>query len=103
LCTTYSLSLGKPLESRHVVVWKQPAHRWLVSRLYHAYDSVVWRLPGFRALENWLRRRHADDAWYVPLSSRQDLRCDYLWSRKRTVLAVLDASEEQFTELARPS
>jgi hypothetical protein len=77
---SYGATSITPYELRY----EQPFHWWLLARLYHHYDMIVFRLPGFKALERWCERRTNERADYMPISARQDLRCYNLRMRGRT-------------------
>lgn len=70
-----------------VECWEQPLWHWLKATVYHWYDMRVYKLPGFKQLENWLWEPHRGDWQYVPLSCRQDERCYHLMNRNRKVVA----------------
>ncbi len=88
----YGFSLGTRMSphetTHHVELWAQPVHRWLISRAYHRYESVAFRMPGFGRLERWLQRRDGSPD-HVPLSCRHDIMCYRLRQRDRTNLATL--------------
>lgn len=94
---------GAPAQPpRHyLTLWQQPLHRWLIATIYHWYDMCVYRLPGFRTLENLLHARHRDDDRYVPLGCRQDLRCFHLRHQQRTTLATFEISTADVERLQR--
>lgn len=76
-------------------LWEQPLHRWLIAQAYHWYDMRVFKMPGFKALENFIERRHkGDPLLYLPLSARQDCRCYDLMVKQRVVLASIEVSED---------
>lgn len=93
--TGYStgLRISKDSSQHYVELWRQPLHQWLLVKIYHRYDMTVFRIPGFQRLERWIRNR-AGDWTYIPIGSRQDIRCFHLTQRKRTTLARFDISEE---------
>lgn len=79
-----------------VKLWKQPVHHWLWAQIYHWYDMRICRVPGFRKLEDWLRKPDTEDYFDVPLSVKQDLRCYWLMRRGRSVLLELTVSSEEY-------
>ena len=93
---------GQPKLSYGISLWAQPWHRWLIAEMYHWYSMKIFKVPGFRKLEKWLwnhyEKTHSADHYldYIPISNRQDLRCDYLQHKQRKVLATLDLTKEQF-------
>lgn len=90
--TVYS---GKDNSHRYMETWKQPMHRWLIAEMYHWYDSIAYKLPGFNWLDDKLHDRHNKnrtdpDDWYVPLGARLDIRCYFLMQKGRIVLERKD-------------
>jgi hypothetical protein len=71
-----------------------------VAKIYHWYDMRIFRVPGFKGLENWLHDRHGDDPLaYLPLGIRQDLRCYYLTEKKRIRSITLRITAEEYQAL----
>lgn len=93
---------GVPVQKRKVEFWTQPLFWWLVANAYHWYDMRIYKVPGFKRLENWLWKGHEDELFYMPLSCRQDLRCYDLDRKKKTVLAELEIDEETYEKVKRP-
>jgi hypothetical protein len=85
----------------HVELWRQPLHHWLHARLYHLYDTWIWRLPGYRLLERVHRRRYhrGDEDMYVPLAATQDIRCYELRVRHRQVIATFEVDKATYEQL----
>jgi len=83
-------------------VWTQPWLRWLLAEAYHWYDMRIYKVPGFGQLERWLQSRHRDEEWtYVPLSCQQDIRCHFLAKRRKTVVATVQLTEQQYCEIKK--
>jgi hypothetical protein len=78
----------------HVTLWQQPFLRWLVAKAYHCYDMNIYRLPGFKLLENALLR--IDD---IPLGAKQDIRCHFLTRKKRTEVVTFEVTKEKYDQL----
>lgn len=97
-------SLRSPQVTYHVELWTQPLHHWLAAWAYHRYDMTVFRLPGFKALDNlilgWKLRRGGGEL-ALPWSAEQDCRCYHLTQRQRTTLATLEVDEQTYRRLAR--
>lgn len=77
-------------------VWTQPRLRWLVAQVYHWYDMRIYKVPGFKRLENWLQSRYKGSDIYVPLSCRQDIRCYFLKERGRKTAALVQLTEKEY-------
>lgn len=99
----YAVTSGAPDRLHYVVLWTQPWHLWLAGRVYHWYDMRIYKVPGFRTLEDWLlrreERRRPDDELSIPLSCKQDLRCYDLTVRRRTVLATIDIGPDVYERI----
>lgn len=95
-------SIREPKEGYGIWLWKQPMWRWWISQVYHWYDSHIYKVPGFKKFERWLWNRYDNrndndaDFLYIPLSCRQDIRCDQLGHKRRTFLAQIELTKEQF-------
>ena len=84
--TLYSLRSGGESKTRRRVTYTQPPFWYVAAKIYHFYDMKVFRLPGFKKLEDWYEKRNQDNPFYVPISAQQDLRCYQLTERGRIVL-----------------
>lgn len=82
-------------------IWEQPMHRWLIAEIYHWYDMRIYKVPGFRALERLLERRHEDDLLHIPLGASQDCRCYELSIKKKKSLASIEISREQYERIKK--
>jgi hypothetical protein len=100
-CWTHRSRTGP--KTYHVEFWKQPARWRLLAVAYHWYDSRIHKVPGFKALERWHRKRHDGDMDYVPISCMRDIRCWLLRREHLKVLAVVEVTEEQYRILSRRS
>ncbi len=97
--TTYPIA-GRALPpTHHVTLWQQPLWRWLLWRIYHSYDTVVWRMPGFRLLESALTRLGRGDPGRIPLGCRQDIRCFALERQGRVVLGTVTVDADLYTRI----
>lgn len=85
-------------DSYCVTLWKQPWTRYILAQLYHWYDMRIYKVPGFKKLERWAMERSKDD-WYIPWSTRQDIRCYHLMESKRETLAILYVDEQVYNSL----
>lgn len=75
-------------------LWEQPLHRWLIAQIYHWYDMRAFKVPGFKALENFLEWRYkGDPLFYLPLSAQQDCRCYDLMVKQRVRLASIEVDK----------
>jgi hypothetical protein len=83
----------------HVTLYRQPLHRWLAARVYRWYDMRVYKVPGFKLLENVKAWRWRNREWYVPISAEQDCRCYHLEQLGRTVLATFDVDSDTYQRL----
>lgn len=86
----------------HVELWEQPLWRRAVHSVYHWYDMRIFKVPGFKLVENlllWWQTR--GDGLEIPLSAKQDIRCYFLTRRGRRDLAVLEVDEETYRRLAK--
>lgn len=88
-------------ETRHVEFWTQSLWRYLVAHVYHWYDMRIYKVPGFKRLEDWLWKLHEDELFYIPLSNRQDIRCYHLRERGLTILADIAVDEETYQAIKR--
>lgn len=104
---TISVILGRDREKRfQVELWTQPWHRYLVAVVYHWYDMRIFKVPGFKKLENWLMSKNYAEALTfesLPLGCKQDLRCYDLSVKQRIVLARLPIDRETFKKLEQRS
>lgn len=91
----------KMTRTYHVELWEQPLHSWLLAKLYHWYDSWIYRMPGYHLLERLHRWRYhrGDEDMFVPLAACQDIRCYELSVRRRKVLATFDVDEATYEQL----
>lgn len=100
LVTIYSTPSGDEGRRHQVELWEQPLHLWLLAMVYHWYDMRIYKVPGFRLLEQWLtNRHHGNPLEYLPLGVRQDLGCYWLTEKQRTVLAALPIDHETYERL----
>jgi hypothetical protein len=90
---------GRDSKRYRLEIWVQPWPRWLVAQVYHWYDMLIYRVPGFKQLERWLQSRHRGSDIYVPLGCQQDLRCYFLTERRREVVAVVWLTEEEYCKI----
>jgi hypothetical protein len=92
--TIYHLH-GGDRRTYRLELWEQPLHRWLIAWAYHWYDMRIFKVPGFRALERLLERRHKGDPMiYIPLGAQQDCKCYSLTVRQKTVLARIEVDQD---------
>jgi hypothetical protein len=74
-----------------------------MARIYHWYDMRIFKVPGFKIVENWLlkleERRHPGDDIVVPWGCNQDIRCYLLHEKQRKVLLNLEVTKEQYDNL----
>lgn len=103
---TVTMIMGRDTTRYEVALWEQPLHNWLIAKLYHYYTELVFSFPGFKRLEKWLQIRGEAketednlDYFYIPISNRQDLRCEHLSHKNRKVNAILPLDTEQGEEL----
>jgi hypothetical protein len=96
------------VKSWHVEFWHQPLHRWVIARVYNWYDMKVFKVPGFRKLENFLHnrynRKHPDietALLYLPIGIRQDIRAFDLNRRQQVRLARVSITKETYDSLSR--
>ena len=85
-----------------VNAWQQPWWDWLVAHLYHKYDMLIFRVPGYKFVESWLYAREArrlgtDDP--MPLGAKQDIRCYYLTRRNRVDVARQEIDQATYDKL----
>jgi len=88
--------------SYHLTLWRQPWHRWLIFKIYHWYDMRVYKMPGFKVIENWLlywKGRRYPGEICLPWSAEQDCRCYFLSEKQRKVLLNLELTKEQYDGL----
>jgi hypothetical protein len=101
LATIYS---GPGRDDRRYVleIWTQPRLRWLLAKAYHWYDMRIYKVPGFKQLERWLQSRHrGEELIYVPLSCQQDVRCHFLTERRKSVVATVQLTSQQYCEIKK--
>lgn len=89
--------------THHVTLYRQPLHRWLAARAYHWYDMRVYKVPGFKLLENIKEWRYRNRDWYVPISAEQDCRCYDLGERDKTVLATIEVPADVYQQMTGKS
>jgi len=82
----YSLRSEDKSRTRYRVTYTQPLLYWLIAKIYCFYDMRVFRLPGFKKLEDWYEKRNQDNPFYTPITAQQDFRCYQLTERGRIVL-----------------
>lgn len=79
-----------------VDIWEQPVMCWLVSQAYHRVWQKISR-PTVRWLGKWHQKIYEDrDDLYIPLTNRQDIRCDRLVHKRRTNLAIIYITQDQY-------
>jgi len=80
----------------YVEIWQQPFWRWLIAQAYHLWEKISWR--GFRLIEKYHEDlfKKKDDDFFIPLTNRQDLKCEHLTHKKRDTLAVIYTTQEQY-------
>lgn len=78
----YGFSLGTRLtwerQTHYVVLWAQPLHWWLISRVYRRYHMVLGRFPAL-----------SQQAW-----AKRQVRCHDLTYKHRFNLAELELDAE---------
>jgi hypothetical protein len=99
--TIYS---GPDRRRYQVEFWSQPWRHWIMAQIYHRYDVRIFKVPGFKRLENWLLRNAPEDRLpendrELPLGVRQHRRCWRLTNKRRTVLATVRITTEQYQSL----
>jgi hypothetical protein len=101
--TTHSLRTPECTVTYHVELWRQPLHRWLIAWAYHRYDTLMWRLPGFRLAERLVMawKTRGGDILAVPWGANMDCRCYFLGQRGRVVLANIQIDEATYRALSR--
>jgi hypothetical protein len=84
-----------------VSLWDQPPFNLLVALMYHRiWEKISWR--GFRIVEPLHQAIfEKDDDFYIPLTNRQDLRCDDLQHKGRKTLALIYITEEQYNKITK--
>ena len=83
----------------YVELWEQPFLSLMVAHMYHhVWEKISWRF--FRLLEK-LPLPGKDDDFYIPLTNRQDIRCDDLAHKKRKSLALIYITEEQYNKITK--
>lgn len=102
LYTVYCNSSNEP--TYRIELWLQPWRRYLAARVYHWYDMHIFKVPGFKLVENanlrWKMRRNPGRIC-LPLSAEQDCRCYYLARRDRRVLARFPVDEATYEALGQ--
>lgn len=86
-----------------VTLWRQPLRYWLWAQIYHVYDMLVWRVPGFFRLEAWLlereERKLGGGRLATPLGAKQDIRCYHLTQKGRDSVVTFDVSRDVYERL----
>jgi len=91
---------GRDYVKPYVEIWEQPFWRLMIAKIYHRWDMSSWRF--FRIFEKPHEALFCkDDEFYIPLTNRQDLRCDYLQHKGRKVLALVYITEEQYNAITK--
>lgn len=80
-------------------VYTQPTWRRAIAKFYHWYDMRVFKVPGFKVLEDWLWSKHEDEFLYLPLGCQQDIRCYDLSVAGRKVVARVKITKEQYDNI----
>jgi hypothetical protein len=84
-----------------VELWRQPLWRQAVAAAYHWYDMWIFKVPGFKLVENLLLSwQMRGDGLDIPLSAKQDIRCYHLTRKGRKDLATVEVDEETYRRLA---
>lgn len=87
--------MSEIVEGFTVELWEQPLWYWLVATVYHWYDMRIYKVPGFKLVENALWWFHRNEPFiYLPLSAEQDCKCYYLTNKKRKVLAKFEVEKD---------
>lgn len=81
----------------HIEIWQQPFLNWLIFRAYHLWEKLTWR--ALRLVEPYHQDLFRKSEDYVPLTSRQDERCEYFRFKKRVCLAVICVTQEQYNTI----
>ena len=77
------ISANKDGMKRFHMTYTQPLQNYIIAKLYHhVWERFTWRI--YRFIEK--RMKPSDDWTYIPLTNRQDIRCDYLHFKNRIVL-----------------
>lgn len=80
----------------YVELWKQPLWRWIVAWLYGQWESLSWPFMK-HFLDGWHRKYFGKNSLdYIPLSNRQDIRCDHLRHAGRETIAIAYITKEQY-------
>ena len=78
----------------YIEFWQQPFLHWLLAHLYGFWERMSWR--AMKPVEKLHRRWFEDDnEFYIPLTNRQDIRCDDLIRRSRITLAIIYITQDQ--------
>jgi hypothetical protein len=83
----------------YIEVWRQPFSRWAISKAYH-HLWEKWSEPIMRRVSKWHRMAFEHDEWFIPLLNRRDLRCYNLVQKKRTRVAFIYITQEQYDAIA---
>lgn len=87
--------------SPYVDIWEQPLWRRLVALAYHHW----WERHTWRIMKRFEKVHEAlvgnDHDFFIPLSNRQDIRCDDLVQKGRKTLARVHITKEQYDMITR--
>ena len=87
---------GRTSVAPYVEIWEQPLLSWLIAHAYGFWERHTWKL--LRRMEKPHEKifNRNDDDLYLPLTNRQDIRCDDLMHHKRKTLIILYLNTEQY-------
>jgi hypothetical protein len=83
----------------YVEIWEQPSWRLAIAKLYHFWENKSW--PLMKRLEKFHTKWFEKDDFFIPLSNRQDIRCDDLMHKGRNTLAIVYVTDEQYEVITK--
>ena len=106
--------------SYYIAFYSQPWRYYWIARAYHRWDMFSWRIyrPLEKPLAAWHKRRCNDDCttvyeqpdlktgaskicFYIPLTNRQDLRCEHLHRKHYTHLTKITVDKNIYDALSK--
>lgn len=82
-----------------VRVYRQPFHRYLISRIYHWYDMHIHKVPGIKTFERWHAKKFSKDWNYVYFCDRRDVKCSFLSRQDKVILAEFEIDEATYVKM----
>lgn len=81
-------------ETPYIEIWEQSSLRWLIAEAYQLWENYSFYFMMY--VSKWHKKFFGKNEDYIPLLNRQDIRNYYLTNKKRTVLAIIYTTQDQY-------